>query len=732
MSKVSLTAPMQATLLSLQQISKQQDLTQLRLSTGLKVNSAIDNPSSYYTAQSLTNRVDDLSTLLDAMGQGIQTIKAANEGIEKAQDLIEQMKSIAERTNANGKIDVLDKEYFINKVGSNGAVVSTAQELIDAVNSGKETICIYGNIDLGDITTSDSLTLKANQKLVGVEYFGDVINGEGFSSISATSSALDVNLININQTGCLVSDLELNFEVTASLSSSYVINVANANVTADLQNLNITGSAKGRVKGIGIQDGATINLGKKININTQSGGTYGYSIYLENNAKLNILKDSELNINSLGEKSSGIYTSDYSSTTVQANAKVNIKTEDANAAGIETTKNSSLIVQSQAKININTSGTNGSGISTSENSNTQIQSNAYVNIITTGYGGHGFSAGNRSSVNIENNTYVNITTSGDNACGIFLLTQSQAKISGNIRMKLDAIYSCFRLDMNSGNRLDVTSSAKIYINPPENGEFISIYADDGVNGSNVFNLAQGAKFALKLGSGNANWYEVQTDQNKESINGMLRINAKNFATTFDVANTSSWKTADEIIAEQTQKDNETAAELEEKNAKAEAELIANQNLFNNALLQYDSLIKDSAYKGINLLKGDELKINFNEDRSSNLLVHGEDITSEKIGIAEAEWQTSKSIQNSLDQILDAQTKLRETAGKLGNYYSIITERSNFTDKLIQVLEEGADKLTLADINEESANMLALQTRQNLATNALSLASQANQAILKLF
>ena len=731
MSKVSLTAPMQASLLSLQQISKQQDQTQLRLSTGLKVNSAIDNPSSYYTAQSLTNRVDDLSALLDAMGQGIQTIKAANEGIEKAQDLIEQMKSIAERTKANGKIDVLDKDYFINKVGSDGAVVSTAQELVDAVNSGKKTICVYGNIDLGDIATSNGLTLKANQKLVGVEYFGDVINGEGFSSISATSSALDVNLININQTGCLVSDLELNFDIISS-STSYVINVANANVTADLQNLNISGSAKNRVRGIGIQDGATVNLGKKININMQSEGSYGYCLYLTNNAKLNILEDCELNTSTLGNWSSGIYSSDYSSTTIHANAKVNIKTGDANSSGIEITKNSSLIVQSKAKININTSGSSGDGISTTENSNTQIQSNAYVNIITTGYGGYGFFARSNGSVNIEEDTYVNISTSGDNACGMFLSTQSQAKISGNVKMQLNAVYSCFRLDMNSGNRLDVTSSAKIYINPPESGEFISIYADDGVNGSNVFSLAKGAKLALKLGSNNANWYELQTDQNKASINGMLRIDAKNFATTFDVANTSSWKTADEIIAEQTQKDNEAAAELEEKNAKAEAELIANQNLFNSTLSQYNSLIKDSAYKGINLLKGDELKINFNEDRSSNLLVHGEDITSEKIGITEVEWQTVKSIQNSLTQILDAQTKLRETAGKLGNYYSIITERSNFTDKLIQVLEEGADKLTLADMNEESANMLALQTRQNLATNALSLASQANQAILKLF
>ena len=52
--------------------------------------------------------------------------------------------------------------------------------------------------------------------------------------------------------------------------------------------------------------------------------------------------------------------------------------------------------------------------------------------------------------------------------------------------------------------------------------------------------------------------------------------------------------------------------------------------------------------------------------------------------------------------------------------------------MINILTEGADKLTLADMNEESANMLALQTRQQLAINALSLASQASQGVLKLF
>ena len=87
---------------------------------------------------------------------------------------------------------------------------------------------------------------------------------------------------------------------------------------------------------------------------------------------------------------------------------------------------------------------------------------------------------------------------------------------------------------------------------------------------------------------------------------------------------------------------------------------------------------------------------------------------------------------SLTEISNALNSLRDISAQFGNYYSILTNREEFTENLINVLEEGADKLTLADMSEESANMLSLQTRQQLATNALSLSSQASQSILKLF
>lgn len=86
----------------------------------------------------------------------------------------------------------------------------------------------------------------------------------------------------------------------------------------------------------------------------------------------------------------------------------------------------------------------------------------------------------------------------------------------------------------------------------------------------------------------------------------------------------------------------------------------------------------------------------------------------------------------MKELQNAVQTLRSFSAELGNSYSIVTTRQEFTEKLINVLTEGADKLILADMNEESANMLALQVRQQLALTSLSLASNANNSVLKLF
>ena len=110
MSGISLTASMRSNLLSLQNISGQVSSTQNKLSTGNKVNSAIDNPSSYYTALSLNNRADDLNALLDSMGQAVSTIKAATTALESATEFLEQAKAVANQALETAKVP--DKSFF--------------------------------------------------------------------------------------------------------------------------------------------------------------------------------------------------------------------------------------------------------------------------------------------------------------------------------------------------------------------------------------------------------------------------------------------------------------------------------------------------------------------------------------------------------------------------------------------------------------------------------------------
>ena len=95
MADVVLTAALRSNLQALQLTQALIDSTQLRLSTGKKVNSALDNPRNFFAAQTLSNRSTDLSALLDGVGQSIQTVKAADKGVESVTTWVEQAESIA-------------------------------------------------------------------------------------------------------------------------------------------------------------------------------------------------------------------------------------------------------------------------------------------------------------------------------------------------------------------------------------------------------------------------------------------------------------------------------------------------------------------------------------------------------------------------------------------------------------------------------------------------------------
>src|ERR1700733_13929490 len=95
MSGIVLSASVRQNLLSLQSTADLLATTQNHLATGKKVNSALDNPTNYFTAAALDSRASDISNLLDGISNGVQVLQAANTGITSLQKLVDSAKSVA-------------------------------------------------------------------------------------------------------------------------------------------------------------------------------------------------------------------------------------------------------------------------------------------------------------------------------------------------------------------------------------------------------------------------------------------------------------------------------------------------------------------------------------------------------------------------------------------------------------------------------------------------------------
>ena len=95
LSNITLSSSVRQNLLSLQDTASLLSTTQTRLATGKKVNSALDNPTNFFTASGLDARASDIGNLLDSIGNGVQVLQAANTGITSLSKLVDTAKSIA-------------------------------------------------------------------------------------------------------------------------------------------------------------------------------------------------------------------------------------------------------------------------------------------------------------------------------------------------------------------------------------------------------------------------------------------------------------------------------------------------------------------------------------------------------------------------------------------------------------------------------------------------------------
>lgn len=583
-NKIALTASMRSNLLSLKNTQKLFDSTQDKLSTGYKVNSAMDNPSSYFTAQSLNARADDLSTLLDSIGQAISTLQTADEGITSLQDFVSQAKSIA--NSARDTMNVSAKTTSTIKFDKDNLKSQLVTSAIPNAAVNDSMIIRYGDsTKLAGTTNVKADSKLSDLKLVGLD--GTAVDKE------AGSIKIDGNEYKLKFTGA-------KNEMTISYDADSVFKITG--ISSD---------------------------GKTYTMQDADGNEFSYT-------------------GTIAKTTADSHTAAVGDTVTNAAAFSMTVSED----GKTTAATSGLALTGTAANYAAATVTTTSKTSTISIADGQTVEDM-ANVIETMIGTKVF------DVSIEDSNLVFKT-----------LDTTSIEVTGKIA-------DVFGMDKGVEVKLEATDTAESMRQKIDALEGISAEFDE--NGKLVVKSAEGDDMVISGALAD-----------KLGISGAV-TNGSNERATY-----------------------------------------AKQ--FDSVLKQIDELVQDTSYKGINLLKGDNLTVVFNESRTSTLELKGVTFDSTGLGFTQSanEWMHTDDIDTALDQITKATSTLRAQASEFGQNLSTVQIREDFTENMINNLTTGADKLTLADANEEAANLLALQTRQSLATNSLSLASQSAQSVLKLF
>jgi len=265
MSGIVLSASVRQNLLSLQSTAQLLSTTQNNLSTAKKVNSALDNPTNFFTAQGLDNRASDISNLLDGIGNGVQVLQAANTGITSLQNLVDSAKSIANQV-LQSAVGYSTK----SNVTSAALTGATATSLVAA-----STTAVTGSAALND-NTSAAVAITGATKLSGTAgtasdnlasniTTGDtlVVNGTTFTFVAGSSSS--GTYIGVTDT---VAHLLSTIQTATGVSSS--ITAGAITLTPPAAGLTLSGTALAKVGLSAVGDGLS---GQTLTIGATAGGT---------------------------------------------------------------------------------------------------------------------------------------------------------------------------------------------------------------------------------------------------------------------------------------------------------------------------------------------------------------------------------------------------------------------------------------------------------------------------
>lgn len=570
-SDVVLTAALRNNLLSLQSTQGLIDTTQFRLATGLKVNSALDNPQSFFASRALNNRAADLQRLLNGLGQSIQTIKAADNGITALSGLLDQADSVAEAAQT-----ALAQGSSEARLGGN----------VDL--EGNTDLTALSNVDAGNI-----ITITVTDPAVPTP---PSINAQPITLAAGTSTEELITMINDLDDGLSEPVIE------ASLNSEGKLEIKTLNGGNLRIEFDAAGAGGGGTDAEDVAFAAALGFGELVATEGDGAGT------------------------------------NVTSATASGNATINsIALYDSNTGNIASA--STLIADLE-----DSGGTAFAGID---------------------------NAGDELTIEINGDASLSTTIE---------LFQDAGGTNQTIQHIVDQI----------NNDSAVNGLIEASFNT-ETGQIELRSIDSSVN-SVQFTTADGGGAATQTNFG--------------------------FGTGRADSATTTPNTASEIV----------------HFGSAAGELADLEDQYNTIRSQIDELVGngDTAYRGVNLLNGDSITTYFNENRSSTLTSTGRTFDSAGLGLNEADFANQTAIDLHMDEIRAALEDVRSFGTSLANDLNIIETRQQFTSSLINTLNEGADKLTLADQNEEGAKLLALQTRQQLGVTSLALASQSQQSILRLF
>jgi flagellin len=757
MSSIVLSASVRQNLLSLQSTADLLATTQNRLATGKKVNSALDNPTNYFTAQGLDNRASDISNLLDGIGNGVQVLQAANTGITSLQSLVDTAKSLANQalqttvgysTKSNVSTTIAGATssdlrgtttYSAATANSNvlytgaagGTTAITSAKLIGGVGGSIAFAALANNSQTAAVTTSSTVlaataaassnALAATVAATGLAGKSITVNGHTISFAALATPVAGSVPAGSGVTGNVVTDGAGNSTVylgTGTTSATTVGDVLNAIDLASGVKTAANASGTATLSTASNTQASSVSAAGELVISSTGGGTTSIT------GAADILNFFGL-------------TSATGST--NATATVNSATSSATTANL---------VADGSTLNVDGKTITFKSATVPATSSVAAGSGVNGNIVTDGNG--------NSTVYLQGAAISDVLNAIDLATGTKTAssTNGTATLTTGTGLTASSVAANGQLQISTGTTADLSISGT--------GNALSALGLGGNQGTaTTFNASRTANAgtlsgktltfssfnggtAVNVTFGDGTGGTVKT---LDQLNAQLQAN--NLAATLDSTgkltitanNDYASSTLGSATAGGVQGGTITsaltwstpAAPVADASAQAVRANLVTQ--YNNILAQITTTAQDASFNGVNLLAGDTLKLTFNETGKSTLSITGVNFNAAGLGLANltsgVDFIDNSATNKVVSSLAAASTTLRSEASALGSNLSIVQIRQDFSKNLINVLQTGSSNLTLADTNAEAANSQALSTRQSIAVSALSLANQSQQSVLQL-